>query len=223
MARRKITLGLLPIAASVASRPAGLEDDPGIERILDAAAELLATYGLKRWSMDDVAELAGIGRTSVYRAFAARDDLVHAVLARELRLTLTAIDVAGASYPRLEDQIVEGAIVAFAALRGSLVERLLRSDPATLLPFLTTGAGPLIALTRQLIVGHARSANTELDDLQATEIGEIAEIAARLGLSFVLTRETVFPIDEPDQLRDSLHRLLSPLLRPLTKDHRRPA
>jgi AcrR family transcriptional regulator len=223
MARRKITIGLLPLATSVAARGSGAVDDPGVERILDAAAELLAAYGLKRWSIEDVAERAGIGRTSVYRAFAGRDDLVHAVLARELRQTLTAMELAGAPFPRLEDQIVEGAIIAFSALRGSLVDKLLRSDPATLLPFLTTGAGPLIALTRELIVGHARAANIELDELPAAEISEIAEIAARLGLSFVLTRETVFPIDQPDQLRNSLHRLLSPLLVPLTKAHRRPA
>ena len=49
---------------------------------------MLRRRGLAGWSVDDVAEAAGVGRTSVYRWFGLRDDLVHAVLARELRATL---------------------------------------------------------------------------------------------------------------------------------------
>lgn len=217
MARRKITIGLAPLAALMTS---GAEGDAATESILDAAAALLAAHGLRRWSMDDVAALAGIGRTSVYRAFANRDELVHAVLARELRQTLTAAQAAGAGSRRLEDQVVEGALSALGALRGSLVERLLRSDPSTLLPFLTTGAGPLIGLSRQIMVEHARASGTAVDEQQAAEA---AEVAARLALSFILTRDTVFPVDDDGALRQSLRRLLRPLLAPLAGTRRRSA
>src|SRR6185437_2790802 len=81
MPRRKITVELEPmLGAFAAVSVVGSPED----RVLDAAAQLMRTYGLKRWSMEDVAELAAIGRTSVYRAFSTRDELVHAVLAREL-------------------------------------------------------------------------------------------------------------------------------------------
>jgi AcrR family transcriptional regulator len=217
VARRKITIGLAPLAALVTSGAVG---DAATEPILDAAAALLAAHGLRRWSIDDVAGLAGIGRTSVYRAFATRDELVHAVLARELRQTLAAAQTAGAGSRRLEDQVVEGALSALGALRGSLVEKLLRSDPSTLLPFLTTGAGPLIALSRQIMVEHARASGIALDEQQAAEA---AEVAARLALSFILTRDTVFPVGDDDALRQSLRRLLRPLLAPLARTRRRSA
>lgn len=217
MPRRKVSIGLAPIALRLASDDEG---DAGIARILDAAAQLMSDHGLRRWSVEDVAELAGVGRTSVYRAFATRDELVHAVLARELRQTLAAVKAAGADRRRLEDQVVEGAITALEALRGSVVEKLLRSDPATLLPLLTTGAGPLMAMARQIMVEYARSAGITIDEQQAHEA---AEAAARLGLSFVLTRDTVFPVDDPEQLRRSLRRLLGPLLSPLSGARRRPA
>jgi TetR/AcrR family transcriptional repressor of uid operon len=215
MARHKITIGLSPLVASVV---AGSGGGATTERILDAAAELLAAYGLKRWTVEDVADRAGIGRTSVYRAFAARDDILYAVLARELRQTLAAVQASAARERGLENQVVEGAVTALMALRGSLVDKLLRSDPATLLPFLTTGAGPLVGLTREVIVGHARSTGLALDEQEAAEVGEVA---ARLGLSFVLTRDTIFPVDDVDSLRRSLHRLLRPLLSPLVKPRRR--
>jgi hypothetical protein len=124
------------------------------------------------------------------------------------------VRAAGKRHTRLEDQVIEGAMTALAALRDSLVEKLLQSDPDTFLPFLTTRAGPLIALARQVIVEGIRSAGLSVDDQQTAEA---AEVAARLGLSFILTRETVFPVDDPDSLRESLRRLLRPVLAPLTR------
>ena len=186
------------------------------ERILDAAAQLMRAYGLKRWSMEDVAEVAAIGRTSVYRAFSARDELVHAVLARELRAAITNIVAAASRSSSVEDGIIEGALAGLAVLRSSLVEQLLRSDPSTILPFLTTEAGPLVAITRHFLVAQARAAGAAISDEHAQEL---AEIAARLGLSFVLTRETVFPVDDEDELRASLRRVLRPVLAPLFATH----
>jgi AcrR family transcriptional regulator len=217
VARRKITVELAPIVASLS---AGANDADGSTAILDATAELLAAYGLRRWSIDDVADRAGRSRTGVYRVYATREDLVHAVLARELRTTIAAIqDVAG-RHRRLEDSIVEGAMAALDALRGSLVERLLHSDPATVLPFLTTDAGPLVAIARELLVTSGRAAGVRIDD---DHLAELAELAARFGLSFILTRDTVLPVDDPVALRASLHRLLRPLLSPLLRAGRRTA
>jgi AcrR family transcriptional regulator len=209
MPRRKVTIELEPMlgafgSVSVAGSPE--------ERILDAAAHLMRTYGLKRWSMEDVAERAAIGRTSVYRAFSTRDELVHAVLARELRETIGKITAAAATSGSIEDGIIEGALAGLAALRSSLVEQLLRTDPSTILPFLTTKAGPLVAITRQLLVAQARAAGAVIVEEHAAEL---AEIAARLGLSFVLTRESVFPVDDEPELRAALHRVLRPVLEPL--------
>ncbi|MEY2571085.1 MAG: hypothetical protein QOE63_1435 [Acidimicrobiaceae bacterium] len=211
MARSKITIGLAPIVTSIATLPT---DDRTTEVILDATAELLNAYGLRRWTIDDVADRAGIGRTSVYRVFATRDELVHAVLARELRATIAQIQVVAAQHRKVEDKFVESAVTALIALRGSIVEQLLRSDPATVLPFLSTEAGPLLAIARQLLAEQARAAGTQLDE---DHVAELAEVAARLGLSFILTRDTVLPTSDTDALRSSLYRLLRPVLRPLLK------
>jgi TetR/AcrR family transcriptional regulator, repressor for uid operon len=177
------------------------------ERSLNAAAHLMRTYGLKRWSMEDVAEHAAIGRTSVYRAFSTRDELVHAVLARELRSAIGEINAAAAASDSVEDGIIEGALAGLAVFRGSLVEQLLRTDPSTILPFLTTKAGQLIAITRQALAAEASAAGADLDPRHAEEL---AEIAARLGLSFILTRDTVFPVEDDEALRASMRRVLRP-------------
>jgi AcrR family transcriptional regulator len=209
VARRRSNLGLATLVASVATME---ESDDLTMRVLDAGAELLADYGLRRWTMDDVADRAGVGRTSLYRKFSGRDELIYAVLARELRTTVRAVTAVAASFDRLEDKVVEGALVALDTVDGSLVARLIESDPTTFLPFLTTEAGPLVALARELLVAQAMALGADLD---REEAGELAELAARLGLSFVLTRDTVFPTDDREAARRTLHRVLGPILAPL--------
>ena len=204
MPRRRATIGLGPLVAGLATDPEAAGE------VLDAAEALLRTYGLRRWSMDDVADRAGVGRTSVYRLFESRDALVHAVLARELRRTFSAIEAVASLHDALEDKVVEAGLVALAALRASVVEGLLRSDPATFLPFLTTGAGPLLAIARQQILAGGRGLGLDLDPT-------MAEVAARLGLSFILTRDTVVPVDDEEEARSTLLRFVRPLLRSLTE------
>jgi AcrR family transcriptional regulator len=203
VARTKITLELAPLFLV-----RGADDDG----ILDAAAQLIASYGLKRWTIDDVADLAGVGRTTVYRAYGNREALVHAVLARELRMTLAVIQEATRGHRTLEDQLAEAAITALEALDGSLVDSLLRTDPVTVLPLLTTGAGPLMAIAREAIAARLRAAGVE-----AGQASQAAEVAARLGVSFVLTRDTVLPVRDPAAMRETLRRLLRPLLQDSTR------
>ncbi len=209
MPRRKITVEFEPMLGAFAT--VSLAGSPD-ERILNAAAHLMRTYGLKRWSMEDVAERADLGRTSVYRAFSTRDELVHAVLARELRMSIDQINAAAAKGHTPEDAIVEGAVAGLAVLRASLVEQLLRTDPSTILPFLTTKAGPLIAIARQFLVAQAQVAGVAVSEEHAEQL---AEIAARLGLSFVLTRETVFPLEDEASLREALRCVFRPVLAPM--------
>lgn len=60
---------------------------PGPERatehILDAAVVEFEQRGFRRVALDDVARRAGVSRTTIYRRFANKDELVGAVIERE--------------------------------------------------------------------------------------------------------------------------------------------
>lgn len=57
--------------------------DPHIEeRILDAAQQLIDQHGLAGATMEAIAERAGVGKPTIYRRFANRDEVVMAVNAR---------------------------------------------------------------------------------------------------------------------------------------------
>ncbi len=62
--------------------------DQSTEAILDAALVEFDQHGIRRVALDDVARRAGgVSRTTIYRRFANKDDLVSAVMDREnLRL-----------------------------------------------------------------------------------------------------------------------------------------
>jgi AcrR family transcriptional regulator len=57
--------------------------DSTLEAILDAAVVEFEQHGFRRVALDDVARRAGVSRTTIYRRFANKDELVAAVTERE--------------------------------------------------------------------------------------------------------------------------------------------
>ncbi len=57
--------------------------DSAAEHILDAAVVEFERHGFRRVALDDVARRAGVSRTTIYRRFANKDELVGAVIERE--------------------------------------------------------------------------------------------------------------------------------------------
>jgi AcrR family transcriptional regulator len=82
----RVDLGAV-LDAVVAPGQRGGERTASIDRILDAAWQCFVERGIRATTMADVAEAAGVSRVWVHRAVGSRDDLVHAVLAREVERT----------------------------------------------------------------------------------------------------------------------------------------
>ena len=57
--------------------------DPTTEAILDAAVVEFEQHGFRRVALDDVARRAGVSRTTIYRRFSNKDELIAAVIERE--------------------------------------------------------------------------------------------------------------------------------------------
>lgn len=58
-------------------------DTKRADRVLDAAGELLARWGYRKVTIDEVARRADVGKGTVYLHWRSRDDLLFAVLLRE--------------------------------------------------------------------------------------------------------------------------------------------
>ena len=194
------------------------------ERILAAAAQQVEDFGLRRFTIDDVARRLGVSRVTIYRYFPKRDRLVQAVLLRELHRFLDRVAAAVEPCDTLEQKLVEGVVFALGYLRRHrLLQRVLRTEPELLLPGLTLGAGPVLAAGREFIAEFARrEADAGRLPLTETELQAISELLARAVLSFLLTPDSVLGMRSDDQVREFAEHYLAPTLRTLVRLPSRP-
>jgi AcrR family transcriptional regulator len=162
-------------------------------RILAAAVEQCAEIGLRRVTMEDVARRAGLGRATLYRHFPSKDALVQAVILGEAEAFFEALDRAIAGCGSDEERLVEGFAFALHYTRShGLLAKLLRSEPATLLPYLV-GGGDLIRLATDEV--HRR---IHAEEAKGEQGRETAEMLVRLVLSLALTPESILGVDTRD-------------------------
>jgi AcrR family transcriptional regulator len=187
------------------------DTDETTDALLDAAAELLSAHGWRRWSMEDVAERAGLARATVYRRFASREQLVHAALGREVRRFFAATAEAVAGSDPIEDQVIDGFLAGWRIGRDSLLGGLFASDRTTMVSILT--ATPVLTLARAALVErYQMMTGTRLAGQEATDAELVAEVLVRLGVSFLLMPVSVIDLNDPAAARPALRRLLGPLL-----------
>jgi AcrR family transcriptional regulator len=80
--RRLRVTGQVSRPASWGDRPP-VDDDEARRRLLDAAEVCYERRGVSRTTVDDIAKEASVHRTTVYRYFGTRDDVLAFVLLRE--------------------------------------------------------------------------------------------------------------------------------------------
>ena len=171
-------------------------------------SERLLTEGLRRTSLDDIAEAAGVGRATLFRRFPNRAALLLALGMQEAHAAIASVDrtVAGIDDP--EELLVAGLIAVIHEITGNeLLQRLLVTDPDVVLPVASTQGGAVLALGREYIAGQLRRIHADGADVLVS-----AEMLARLVLSLALNPVSVLPLDDDLRLEAIVRRTVSPLL-----------
>ena len=214
MARRRSTRGRNPLLGRILEAGGTLPADGTSERILAAAAEHAEDHGIRRFTMDDVANRVGVSRVTIYRYFPKKDQLIEAILLREMNKFLRAVDEAVAPSATLEERLVDGFVFGLTYLRNHrLLNRLLRTEPELIVPHLTVRGAPVLEAGREFIAGFARSeAQAGGLPLREDEIAGVSELLARAMLSFVLTPESVLGLRNPAEIRRFAEQYLAPTL-----------
>lgn len=194
-----------------AATPDRAEPDPAAEAITDAALRQFELFGLSRSTIDEISRRAKVARVTLYRRFPGKDALIDAVIQRELRRFLADLDAAVEPFDDADDRLVEGFIFVLGAVRRHrLLQRVLESEPETILPYLTVQGGPFMAAARDYLA--ARLLRDYDDARTPEEVVIVADVLVRLMLSFLLTPQTLVDLDDRDEARAFALRYLRPML-----------
>jgi AcrR family transcriptional regulator len=105
--------------------------DRTTESILDAAVAEFEQHGFRRVALEDVARRAGVSRTTIYRRFANKDDLIGAVIERENAVLFADIANELKHAAPQSNYYVEAFTLAILKFRRHRVlDRMIRDEPA---------------------------------------------------------------------------------------------
>lgn len=98
---------------------------PVPQRLLDAATRLFAEQGYDRTSVQEIVEAAGVTKGALYHYFGSKDDLLHEVYARVLRVQQERLDhFAGMDAPiekRLRDAAADVVVTTIENLDDAMI------------------------------------------------------------------------------------------------------
>ena len=79
------------------------------ERLLAEATRLFAERGYDRTSVQEIVEAAGVTKGALYHYFGSKDDLLHEIYGRVLRLQTERLDVIAARATDVRERLAEAA------------------------------------------------------------------------------------------------------------------
>jgi len=197
------------------ARATGVDhEDPTTVRILDAAYLALTDGGVRRTTMNQIADAAGLGVATVYRRFPQKVQLVRAVLLREAARVVAAVDAAMEQPGTVEEQAAFGfTAFAHAIVERPLLIRLLRGDGEHDGEAVAPGelVDQVMVMARDYIAGWIRDLQ-DAGRYLAVDGDVVAEIYARLALSLVLAPQGRIPMHDDAATRAFATAYLVPIL-----------
>ncbi|MCB0930105.1 MAG: helix-turn-helix domain-containing protein [Mycolicibacterium insubricum] len=188
----------------------GSTRDASVDEVLDAALDVFAKIGIRRATVDEIANRAGLGRVTVYRRVGGKSEIVSAVLMRESQKLFTAVRDAAARADGFADRVVHAFATTIDTVRTNAVwNRLLDIEPDTVLPQLTIEASPLlagaVAATAEVLRGP------DMAELSDGDLLARAEILVRITHSILLTPNVLSPLHTYDEIERFARRYLLPI------------
>jgi AcrR family transcriptional regulator len=80
------------------------------ERLIDAATRLFADKGYERVAVQEIVERAGVTKGAMYHYFGSKDDLLHEIYGRLLRMQTERLDKIAEGAGPITDRLREAAI-----------------------------------------------------------------------------------------------------------------
>ncbi|KGD66047.1 TetR family transcriptional regulator [Alcanivorax nanhaiticus] len=189
------------------------EGDKTYVKIIDAGLELFIEFGLRRTTMEDVANKAGVGRATAYRRFRDKDQLTQMIILREAKRELDRIEEELESVEGGLNKLLESFVLAVTRAHAHpLWRRLQTSDTDIILPFFTQGLWRMMGFFRMYLAAMLEKVKKEeaISDLSPDFL---AELMLRLMQSMLLSPEGVMNPSDEASVRQVAEQCLRPLMK----------
>jgi AcrR family transcriptional regulator len=173
--------------------------DPSTVAILDAAMVEFERHGFRRVALDDVARRARVSRTTIYRRFAGREELVAAVIDRENAALFADIAEELKNAGPQSNYYVEAFTAAMMRFRRHRVlNRMITDEPALALELAHLHYGATVA--RIVDALHAVFPAGFADRIGESAVAELADNILRYAMVALLLPSNR-PLDTADDVR----------------------
>lgn len=173
--------------------------DPTTEAILDAAVAEFEQHGFHRVALDDVARRARVSRTTIYRRFSNKDDLVAAVIEREnVRLFADIAAELKKAAPQSNYYVEAFTLSILKFRRHRVLDRMIADDPGLVLALASSHHGAAIQRMAEALQVIFPDGFAERVGEQAVD--EFADTILRYA-AVVLLLPSVQPLESADDIR----------------------
>jgi AcrR family transcriptional regulator len=155
------------------------------ERLLQATFACVARYGIGKTTVEDVAREAGVSRATVYRQFpGGKDQLINDTIRWESTRFVAELAAAIEHAPDFVTTVEEAVYFARNALdQHAVFQKVLETEPDTLLPALTVDDSRLRGLVADFLTTHLAPEAASL--APGVTVEAAADHVARLFMSFM--------------------------------------
>lgn len=180
--------------------------------IIQAAGREFAEVGFRRASVDRIARLSGVSRSTLYRRFPNKHELLSAVGAQQRQQWMVHL-VASTAGLNARDAFVEAFCAAFKQMQEvPLLRRMLDIEPdavETLLGVRSDTSGLLLNQLVDTISDTLRHAGATMP---RDELRIVVETYIRITASFVNLPSVTFDFTDDAQIREYAARYLAPMV-----------
>jgi AcrR family transcriptional regulator len=135
-----------------------LDDDEARARLLNAAEICYERRGVGRTTVDDIAKEAAVHRTTVYRYFGTRDDVLAFVMLRETAGVITVAESALERDGPFGDRLLDALDGALSIVEGSRWLSILFSPESLTMAFSASASGAFRDRIRDVLRPHVEAA-----------------------------------------------------------------
>lgn len=178
-----------------------------LEKILDAALECYRASGIAGTTLDEVARLAGIGRTTLYRYIDNRDDLLDKVVLRDAQRQQEEMSVLTRYHENLADGLVDSIVYIMRGRRTRPMNAILFGDDAVI-DRINLSPANFYDMAEKMIEPLFRKAQISGEIRDGVTLAQVSQWVARIILSLINYPEEF--LENESALREFLQMFLVP-------------